>query len=72
MGVVKDVLECVVFIFEDLNFMFIDECGCRKLGILKIFFNKGNKMLWGEMEEIMIFGEIELRVRVEDFFMGNV
>lgn len=72
LGVAKDVLECAVFISEDPNPLFVDEPGCRRLGILKIPLNKGNKTSRGEMEETMIFGETELRVRAEDLFTGNV
>lgn len=72
LGVAKDVLECAVFISEDPNPMFVDEPGCRQLGILKIPLNKGDKTSRGEMEETMIFGETELRVRAEDLFTGNV
>lgn len=72
LGVAKDVLECAVFISDNPNPMFVDEPGCRLLGILKVPLVKGEKTSRGELEETMIFGETELRVRAEDLFTGNV
>jgi molecular chaperone DnaK (HSP70) len=68
-------LECAVFISDIPNPKFVDDKGCRRLGVLKVpLSSKGadpsakNR----EIEETMIFGETELRMRAKDLFTNTV
>ena len=63
---------CSVFISDHPSPVFVDEKGCRRLGILEIPLTKAESRSRREIEESMIFGETELKVRAEDLFTGTV
>lgn len=70
-------LECAVFISDNPDPKFVDDKGCRRLGVLSVpLCNKGSdpnsSNRRGEIEETMIFGETELRVRAKDLYTSTV
>ena len=71
-GDAMEKLECSVFISDHPSPVFVDEKGCRRLGILEIPLTKAESRSRREIEESMIFGETELKVRAEDLFTGTV
>lgn len=52
-------LECVIYISDSRDSVFVDDLGCRRLGVLIIFFLDLSDGVVIEFEESMIFGEIE-------------
>ena len=67
-----DKLNCHVYISDNPSPVFTDEEGCRRLGTLKIPLTEAESRSRREIEETMIFGETELKVRAEDLFTGTV
>lgn len=52
-------LECVIYILDSRDLVFVDDLGCCCLGVLIIFFFDLLDGVVIEFEESMIFGEIE-------------
>ena len=61
-------LECAVYISERANPEYITEAGCKKLGVLTIALPPRRDGEMMELEETMIFGETELRVKARDIY----
>ncbi|XP_061165028.1 heat shock 70 kDa protein 12A-like [Saccostrea echinata] len=74
LGAGEDGLECAVFISDNPDPKFVDDKDCRRLGILKVPISKRDTYsdMHVEIEETMIFGETELRVRAKDLYTGTV
>ncbi|XP_062584984.1 heat shock 70 kDa protein 12A-like [Saccostrea cucullata] len=65
----KRKLECGVFISNSEDPTYIDEKGCCKLGTLEI--PMGDRSETTEIEESIIFGETEIRVKACNFTTGE-
>ncbi|XP_061183705.1 heat shock 70 kDa protein 12A-like [Saccostrea echinata] len=65
----KRKLECGVFVSNSENPTYIDEKGCCKLGTLEIPI--GDRSETCEIEESIIFGETEIRVKACNFATGE-
>ena len=61
-------LECAVYISERADPEYITEAGCKKLGVLTIALPPRRDGEMMELEETMIFGETELRVKARDIY----
>lgn len=63
----EDCLECTVYVSTKQEPEFVDEDGCRALGVLKIpLGNASTSRDPIEVEETLVFGETELHVRAMD------
>ncbi|XP_062613904.1 heat shock 70 kDa protein 12A-like [Saccostrea cucullata] len=63
-------LECGVFISDQKNPTYVDEHGCRLLGVLQVPLSADGKQTTCEIEESLIFGETELRFKAKDVYTG--
>ncbi|XP_062582261.1 heat shock 70 kDa protein 12A-like [Saccostrea cucullata] len=63
-------LECGVFISDQKNPTYVDEDGCRLLGVLQVPLSADGKQTTCEIEESLIFGETELRFKAKDVYTG--
>ncbi|XP_056012678.1 heat shock 70 kDa protein 12A-like [Ostrea edulis] len=61
-------LECGVFISDSTNPNFVDDPGCRMLGILQVPLSGGGEQTTSVIEESLIFGETELRFQARDVY----
>ncbi|XP_060077647.1 heat shock 70 kDa protein 12A-like [Ylistrum balloti] len=60
-------LECTVYASTERNPTFVDDPSCHQLGILRVpFARPANSTQAVEIEETLIFGETELRVKAKD------
>ncbi|XP_021376566.1 heat shock 70 kDa protein 12B-like isoform X2 [Mizuhopecten yessoensis] len=65
-------LECTVFASTERDPAFVDDASCSQLGILTVPFSRpANSTRAVEIEETLIFGETELRVKAKDLATGQ-
>lgn len=65
-------LECTVFASTERDPQFVDDASCSQLGILTVPFTRPtNSTQAVEIEETLIFGETELRVKAKDLSTGQ-
>lgn len=64
-------LECAIYISDSKDPVFVDDDGCRRLGVLVIPLPNLPDGAAIELEESMIFGETELRFQARDIFSGR-
>lgn len=64
-------LECAIYISDSRDPVFVDDPGCRRLGVLTIPLPDLPDGAAIELEESMIFGETELRFQAKDIFSGK-
>ncbi|OWF39271.1 heat shock 70 kDa protein 12B-like [Mizuhopecten yessoensis] len=67
----EECLECSVYVSSKRDPDFVDEEGCRPLGVLKVPLDS-NRRGPAEVEETLVFGETELHVRARDISTGKM
>ncbi|XP_069130722.1 heat shock 70 kDa protein 12B-like isoform X2 [Argopecten irradians] len=67
----EDCLECSVFVSTKRDPMFIDDEGCRELGVLKIPLGS-HRDGPTQVQETLVFGETEIHVRARDMSTGKM
>ncbi|XP_060077648.1 heat shock 70 kDa protein 12A-like [Ylistrum balloti] len=67
----EECLECSVYVSSNRNPKFVDEKGCRELGVLKVPLSSSRRGPI-EIEETLVFGETELHVRARDIYTGKM
>ncbi|XP_061188242.1 heat shock 70 kDa protein 12A-like [Saccostrea echinata] len=63
-------LECAIFVSDKEDPRFVDEEGCRQLGILKVPIPAGTSC--AEIEETIIFGETEIQFTANQLGSGRI
>ncbi|XP_062616101.1 heat shock 70 kDa protein 12A-like [Saccostrea cucullata] len=63
-------LECAIFVSDREDPRFVDEEGCRQLGILKVPIPPGTSC--AEIEETIIFGETEIHFTANQLGSGRI
>ncbi|KAK3099979.1 hypothetical protein FSP39_012866 [Pinctada imbricata] len=64
-------LECAIYISDKKDPQYIDEDGCRRLGVLRIDLPNVRTGATLELEETMVFGETEVRVQARDIYTNQ-
>ncbi|XP_033742793.1 heat shock 70 kDa protein 12A-like [Pecten maximus] len=68
----EESLECSVYVSSKRDPLFVDEEGCRELGVLKVPLGSSRRRGPAEVEETLIFGETELHVRARNRSTGKM
>ncbi|XP_060077646.1 heat shock 70 kDa protein 12A-like [Ylistrum balloti] len=66
----EECLQCAVYISDQKSPTYVDEPGCRLLGILTVPLDQSGPGP-AEVEETLVFGETELYVKAKDIKTGN-
>jgi len=67
----EETLECTVYCSDKEDPTFVDENGCRRLGVLTVPLDQSRRGAV-EVEETLIFGETELLIQAKDMATGRV